>query len=68
MQNIKNIKNIKNIESELESDHLRASAATSESDLAANVVIEDWDAVSVAFVAMARAVHAPQFLHCNVAR
>jgi hypothetical protein len=62
------MQNFKNIESELRSNHLRASAAALESDLAANVVIQDWDAVSIAFVAMARALHAPEFLLCNVAR
>ena len=62
------MQNFKNIESELRSNHLRAGAAAAESDLAANVVIQDWDAVSIAFVATARALHAPEFLHCNVAR
>jgi len=62
------MQNFKNIESELKSEHLRASAAALESDLAANAVIPDWDTVSIAFVAMARALHAPEFLHCSVAR
>jgi len=62
------MQNFKNIESELKSRHLRAGAATLEPDLAANTVIRNWDAVSIAFVAMARALHAPEFLHGNVAR
>ena len=62
------MQNFKNIESELKSRHLRASTATLEPDLAANTVIRNWDAVSIAFVAMARALHAPEFLHGNVAR
>ncbi|HEY5579958.1 MAG TPA: hypothetical protein VIK56_02170 [Rhodoferax sp.] len=62
------MQNFKNIESELKSKQLRVSATALESDLAANVVIQDWDTVSIAFVAMARALHAPEFLHCNVAR
>jgi hypothetical protein len=62
------MQNFKNIESELKSKHLRASAAALESDLAANAVIPNWDAVSIAFVAMARALHAPEFLDCNVTR
>jgi hypothetical protein len=61
------MQNFKNIESELKSKHLRASTAALESDLAANAVIRNWDAVSIAFVAMARALRAPVFLHCNVA-
>jgi hypothetical protein len=62
------MQNFKNIESELKSKHLRASAATLESDLAANTVIRNWDAISIALVAMARTLHAPEFLHCNAAR
>ena len=43
--------NVKNIKSELRSNHAGARAAPAEPELASNLVIGDWDALSIAVMA-----------------
>ena len=43
--------NFKNIKSELKSNHLGAGPATAEPALVSNVVIRDWDVLSIAIMA-----------------
>lgn len=66
--NARAMKNFTTTESEPGSKHLRTRTAALASDVAASLVITDWDAASIAFIAMSKLICVPECLLCNAPR